>query len=81
MRRLPLPPPEAVGHVHLIAIGGTGMGALAGLFASTGRRVTGSDGPLYPPISDLLRDLQIPVAEGYRPENLSPRPDLVVVGN
>jgi UDP-N-acetylmuramate: L-alanyl-gamma-D-glutamyl-meso-diaminopimelate ligase len=81
VKRLPLPASEAVGHVHLIAAGGTGMGALAGLFAQTGRRVTGSDGPLYPPISDLLRELKIPVAEGYRPENLSARPDLVVVGN
>ncbi|MEE8210058.1 MAG: UDP-N-acetylmuramate:L-alanyl-gamma-D-glutamyl-meso-diaminopimelate ligase [bacterium] len=81
MKRPPLPSAEVVGHVHLIAVGGTGMGALAGLFAQTGRRVTGSDGPLYPPISELLRDLKIPVAEGYRPEHLSGRPDLVVVGN
>jgi UDP-N-acetylmuramate: L-alanyl-gamma-D-glutamyl-meso-diaminopimelate ligase len=64
-----------------VAIGGTGMGGLAGLFARTGRRVTGSDGLLYPPISDLLEELAIPVAEGYRPENLSPRPDMVVIGN
>ncbi|MDV2478942.1 MAG: UDP-N-acetylmuramate:L-alanyl-gamma-D-glutamyl-meso-diaminopimelate ligase [bacterium] len=81
MRRPPLPSGEDVGHVHLIAVGGVGMGGLAGLFAQSGRRVTGSDGPLYPPISDLLGDLKIPVSEGYRPENLSPLPDLVVVGN
>jgi len=68
-------------HIHLIGICGTGMGALAGLLKARGYKVTGSDAGVYPPMSDALAALQIPVAEGYRPENLTPRPDLVVVGN
>lgn len=68
-------------HVHLMGIGGTGMASLAGMFLGVGSTVTGSDNCIYPPMSDVLRDLGIRVMEGYRPANLSSRPDLVVVGN
>lgn len=68
-------------HVHLIGICGTGMGSLAGLFHSAGWRVTGSDQKIYPPMSTMLAQLQIPVQEGFSPDHLSPAPDLVVVGN
>ena len=67
--------------IHLIGIGGTGMGALAGLLVEAGHEVRGSDGPLYPPMSTMLDDLGVKVMEGYRPENLAWTPDLVVVGN
>ncbi len=69
--------------VHLLGIGGVGMGALAGLFHAIGIEVTGSEaGPVYPPMSLLLEDLKIPVHEGYKPENLDRScPDLVVIGN
>lgn len=73
--------PEKIRHVHLMGICGTGMGALAGMLQSRGYTVTGSDANVYPPMSDFLASLAIPVASGYRPENLSPPPDLVVVGN
>jgi UDP-N-acetylmuramate: L-alanyl-gamma-D-glutamyl-meso-diaminopimelate ligase len=46
-----------------------------------GHRVTGSDAAAYPPMSDFLRDLGIPVAQPFEPKNLEPKPDLVVVGN
>src|SRR5262252_7034845 len=68
-------------HVHLIGIGGTGMAALAGLLHESGCRITGSDGPLYPPTSTLLASMEIVVGEGYDAKRLSPAPDLVVVGN
>jgi UDP-N-acetylmuramate: L-alanyl-gamma-D-glutamyl-meso-diaminopimelate ligase len=68
-------------HIHLTAIGGIGMTALAGLLAELGHRVRGSDLEVYPPASDELARLGVPVARGYRPENLEPRPDLVVMGN
>ncbi|HXV37500.1 MAG TPA: Mur ligase family protein [Myxococcota bacterium] len=69
-------------HVHFVAIGGTGMGSLAGLLAARGIRVTGSDDKLYPPMSVLLEQWRIPVAAGFRPEHvLDARPDLVVIGN
>lgn len=66
---------------HLIAIGGTGMGSLAGLLKASGHEVRGSDEKLYPPMSDQLRELGIPVFEGFRGENLDWGPDRVVVGN
>jgi UDP-N-acetylmuramate: L-alanyl-gamma-D-glutamyl-meso-diaminopimelate ligase len=46
-----------------------------------GHRLTGSDAAAYPPMSDFLRDLGIPVAQPFDPKNLEPKPDLVVVGN
>jgi len=67
--------------VHLIGIGGTGMGAVAGLLAGTGHEVRGSDAALYPPMSDQLAALGVPVMTPYAPENLAWGPELVVVGN
>lgn len=57
------------------------MGSLAGLLRAAGHTVTGSDENVYPPMSDQLRSLGISYAEGYSPDNLSPAPDMVVVGN
>ncbi len=67
--------------VHLIAIAGVGMTALAGLLKARGVAVRGSDEQIYPPMSDVLADLGIEVLTGHRAENLEPRPDLVIVGN
>lgn len=67
--------------IHMTAIGGVGMAALAGLLTELGHRVRGSDLEVYPPASDELARLGVPVARGYRAENLEPRPDLVVMGN
>ena len=74
-----LPPPGS--HIHLIAICGVGMASLAGLLQSQGYRVTGSDQNVYPPMSTYLQGIGIPILSGYREEHLSPRPDLVVIGN
>src|SRR5580704_3330039 len=68
-------------HIHLIGICGTAMASLAGLLQLHGHRITGSDKAAYPPMSDLLRELGIPVFEPYAESNLDLRPDLVVVGN
>jgi UDP-N-acetylmuramate: L-alanyl-gamma-D-glutamyl-meso-diaminopimelate ligase len=73
--------PRAIHHVHLIAIGGTGMGSLAGMFQAAGYHVTGSDLALYPPMSEQLAGLGIPVRVGFDAAHLTPRPDLVVIGN
>jgi UDP-N-acetylmuramate: L-alanyl-gamma-D-glutamyl-meso-diaminopimelate ligase len=73
---------EALRHVHFVAIGGTGMGSLAGLLAARGVEVTGSDTGIYPPMSTLLEEWGIPVHSGFRPEHVLERPpDLVVIGN
>jgi UDP-N-acetylmuramate: L-alanyl-gamma-D-glutamyl-meso-diaminopimelate ligase len=68
-------------HIHLLGICGTGMAALAGILKEQGYRVSGSDEHAYPPMSTFLEGLGIPVHNGYAPENLTPPPDLAVVGN
>ncbi|MGB2604299.1 MAG: Mur ligase domain-containing protein, partial [Candidatus Sulfotelmatobacter sp.] len=68
-------------HIHLIGICGTAMASLAGMLKQRGFRVTGSDAAAYPPMSEFLSELGIPVAQSFDARNLDPRPDLVVVGN
>jgi UDP-N-acetylmuramate: L-alanyl-gamma-D-glutamyl-meso-diaminopimelate ligase len=68
-------------HIHLIGICGTAMASLAGMLNERGFRVTGSDAEAYPPMSDFLDGLGIPVAQPFDTRNLSPHPELVVVGN
>ena len=57
------------------------MASLAGLLKQRGFKVTGSDAAAYPPMSDFLASMAIPVAQPYAEANLKPRPDFVVVGN
>jgi UDP-N-acetylmuramate: L-alanyl-gamma-D-glutamyl-meso-diaminopimelate ligase len=68
-------------HIHLIGICGTAMASLAGMLKQRGFHVTGSDAAAYPPMSDFLAGLEIPVAQPFDARNLEPRPDMVVVGN
>ena len=68
-------------HIHLIGICGTAMASLAGMLQLRGHRVTGSDSAVYPPMSDLLCELGIEVMQPYSAANLTPAPDLVIVGN
>jgi len=68
-------------HIHLSGICGTAMASIAGLLQLQGHRITGSDKAAYPPMSDLLRSLGIPILEPYAESNLDPAPDLVVIGN
>jgi len=74
--------------VHFIAVGGTGMGSLAGLLKCRGIDVTGSDKALYPPMSTALAEWGISPAEGFDPAHLDADafssgrvPDLIVIGN
>ncbi len=73
--------PAQVRRIHLIAVCGTAMGALACMLKDLGHAVTGSDQKIYPPMSRFLAERGIPVMEGFRAEHLAGRPDLVVVGN
>ncbi|MDA0713082.1 MAG: UDP-N-acetylmuramate:L-alanyl-gamma-D-glutamyl-meso-diaminopimelate ligase [bacterium] len=66
---------------YLIGIGGTGMGAFAGLLKQAGYKVSGSDTKIYPPMSDKLKDWQIEVKSPYQISNLKSKPDIVIVGN
>ncbi len=74
--------PGSVRRVHLVGVGGTGMGAFAGMLKAAGYDVTGSDENVYPPMSDMLREWGIEVFTPYSPENIDrARPDLVIIGN
>jgi UDP-N-acetylmuramate: L-alanyl-gamma-D-glutamyl-meso-diaminopimelate ligase len=68
-------------HIHLSGICGTAMASIAGLLQLQGHRITGSDNAAYPPMSDILREMGIPILEPYSESNLDPVPDLVVIGN
>jgi UDP-N-acetylmuramate: L-alanyl-gamma-D-glutamyl-meso-diaminopimelate ligase len=57
------------------------MASLAGMLKQRGFHVTGSDAAAYPPMSDFLASLGIPVAQPFAEKNLDSTPDLVVVGN
>lgn len=75
---LPLPPGS---HIHLIAVGGTAMGSAAAMLKARGYRVTGSDGHIYPPMSEVLAAAGVDVQEGFDAAHLDPCPDLVIIGN
>lgn len=68
-------------HVHLIGVAGTGMSALAALFAEEGHRVSGSDIAFDPPVGPYLESLGIECLRGWQASNLDSKPDLVIVGN
>ncbi|NGP52228.1 UDP-N-acetylmuramate:L-alanyl-gamma-D-glutamyl-meso-diaminopimelate ligase [Thioalkalivibrio sp. XN8] len=68
-------------HVHILGIGGTFMAGIAALARAAGHRVTGSDRPLYPPMSTQLAELGVEIVEGYDHDRLDPAPDCVIVGN
>ena len=68
-------------HIHLIGICGTAMASLAGMLKQRGFQVTGSDAAAYPPMSEFLYKLGIPLSQPFAARNLVPRPDVVVVGN
>ena len=68
--------------IYLIGICGTAMASLAGMLREKGYGVSGSDSDVYPPMSDFLARLEIPVFKGFNAENIQKtKPDLVVIGN
>jgi len=68
-------------HIHILGICGTFMGSLAQLAVAQGHRVTGSDQNVYPPMSTQLENAGIEITQGFAADQLSPAPDLVVIGN
>ncbi len=68
-------------HIHILGIGGTLMTGVALLAKALGFTVSGSDGPLYPPMSEVLADAGISVSAGYDPRRLEPAPGRIVIGN
>jgi UDP-N-acetylmuramate: L-alanyl-gamma-D-glutamyl-meso-diaminopimelate ligase len=72
---------KPVRRIHFIGICGTAMGAVAAAIRDRGYVVSGSDDNVYPPMSTFLATKEIPIASGFRPENLPPDVDLVIIGN
>lgn len=68
-------------HIHILGIGGTFMAGLAVLAREAGYRVTGQDGPLYPPMSDVLAKAGIEVITGYDDCPTAEAADTVIIGN
>lgn len=64
-----------------MGICGTAMGSVAAMLKQQGYQVSGSDEKVYPPMSTFLEQQGVRIMEGYKPENLSHKPDLVVLGN
>src|ERR1700722_12468434 len=73
--------PKPVHRIHFLGICGTAMGAVAAAFRELGFVVTGSDDNVYPPMSTFLEAKGIKISGGFRPENIPPEVDLIVVGN
>ncbi|MBN4054256.1 UDP-N-acetylmuramate:L-alanyl-gamma-D-glutamyl-meso-diaminopimelate ligase [Nitrospira defluvii] len=67
--------------IHMIAICGSGMAALAGLLKKAGHDVSGSDQAIYPPMSTLLEKSEIVCKTGFEPEHIDPLTDRVIIGN
>lgn len=65
---------------HCIGICGAGMAPTARLLQEAGWEVTGSDAAFYPPASEYVAELGIPVAEGYAAENIPADVDRIVMG-
>jgi UDP-N-acetylmuramate: L-alanyl-gamma-D-glutamyl-meso-diaminopimelate ligase len=68
-------------HFYLLPIGGTATTALAGLLHESGERVSGVDAALYPPTSELLAELGVPVRLGFDPAGIPADVDRVIIGN
>ena len=68
-------------HIHIVAVSGTGMGALAGLLIELGHTVSGSDVAFDPPMGPALESWGVRCLQGFRPEHLEPAPDLTIIGN
>ncbi len=68
-------------HVHILGIGGVFMAGLALIARALGYRVTGCDGPLYPPMSEVLAAQGMTPFVGYDADQVRLRPDLFIIGN
>lgn len=67
-------------NIYMIGICGVAMGSLAGMLSRRGYHVSGSDSQVYPPMSVMLKEWDIPVHQGYHERNPG-FPDMVIIGN
>lgn len=68
---------------HFSGICGAGMGNVASLIKQAGHEVKGSDSAFFPPMSDVLKELDIKTLEGYDESHLreSYDPDYQIISN
>ncbi len=67
--------------IHISGVCGTATASLAGLLKARGHQVTGSDQDVYPPMSDELARMGVPVSSPYAEANIPPDAELIVIGN
>lgn len=68
-------------HIHLIAIGGAIMHNLALELKHIGHEVTGSDDMIYEPAKSRLQNAGLlPEKQGWFPEKIKAKPDLIILG-
>ena len=68
--------------IYFLGIGGTAMGNAAILLRKLGHDVFGSDGEIYPPMSEILENADLEIYQGFDATRLQRlKPELVVVGN
>ncbi|HTB64570.1 MAG TPA: Mur ligase domain-containing protein, partial [Opitutales bacterium] len=68
--------------LYFMGICGTAMGHAALLAREFGHEICGADTGVYPPMSNVLRDADIKIFDGYDHARLaSLRPDMIIVGN
>lgn len=68
-------------HLYIMGICGTFMGSLALLAKEMGHQVSGCDANVYPPMSTQLEENGVQLMNGYEPDHLDCKPDLVIIGN
>ena len=66
-------------HIHFIGIKGVAMAALAVMAKQSGIKVTGSDTDEDFPTKEILKKFNITPLVGFKKENITGKPDLVVV--
>ncbi|HMJ12392.1 MAG TPA: Mur ligase family protein [Polyangiaceae bacterium] len=67
--------------IHIIAVAGSGMGALAGLLCELGHEVSGSDTAFDPPIGPELEEWGVRCLKGFDARHIDSSIELVIVGN
>lgn len=67
--------------IHVIGICGVAMAQLAVTLQERGFSVSGSDREFYEPMNSLLKKSPITLFQTYDVNNLTKKPDLVVIGN
>ncbi|NMC63776.1 MAG: hypothetical protein GYA55_11490 [SAR324 cluster bacterium] len=67
--------------IHVIGVSGVAMAQLACLLVEKGYEVSGSDTDFWEPMGGLLKRSSVKLKHGYKAENISANPDLVIIGN